>query len=81
MGAISVETVIEKSDMIMNKDVELQRLKEEEKKAEKKMEKAAERDAKRSMMQGNDNGSAAGKDGQKDDDDKVNVDKKGKGRK
>lgn len=81
MGAISVETVIEKSDMIMNKDVELQRLKEEEKKAEKKMEKAAERDAQRSMMQGNDNSSAAGKDGQKDDDDKGKADKKGKGRK
>ena len=43
MGAISVETIIEKSDLIGSKDVELERLKAEEKKAEEKAEKEAAR--------------------------------------
>lgn len=36
MGAISVETVIEKSDLVVNKDVELKRLKKEQKVKETK---------------------------------------------
>lgn len=39
MGAISVETVMEKSDLIDNKDIELERVKKEQKEQEKKEEK------------------------------------------
>lgn len=42
MGAISVETVMEKSDLIGNKDVEMKRLKKEEKTQKKQEEKAIE---------------------------------------
>ena len=42
MGAISVETIMEKADIIVNKDVELKRIKKEEKVAEKKAEKQME---------------------------------------
>ena len=42
MGAISVETIMEKSDMIANKDVELKRLKKEEKVQENKEKKMME---------------------------------------
>ena len=40
MGAISVETIMEKADLIVDKDIELKRIKKEEKVAEKKAEKA-----------------------------------------
>ena len=43
MGAISVETIIEKSDLIGSKDVELERLSAEEKKAEEKADREAAR--------------------------------------
>lgn len=42
MGAISVETVMEKADLIDNKDVELKRIKKETKEQEKKQEKMME---------------------------------------
>ena len=53
MGAISVETIIEKSDLIASKDVELERLKAEQKEAEKKMEKEMQ-------VMGNNSGSEEG---------------------
>ena len=55
MGAISVETIIEKSDLIASKDVELERLKAEQKEAEKKMEKEMQ-------VMNNNGGSEEGKD-------------------
>ena len=42
MGAISIETVMEKSDLIDNKDIELERVKKEQKEEEKKMQKVME---------------------------------------
>ena len=66
MGAISVETVMEKSDLIASKDIELERLKKEEKEAEKKAEKEMQRVME---QQGNMNGD-------KEEKDKENVDKK-----
>jgi hypothetical protein len=56
MGAISVETIIEKSDIIASKDVELERLKKEEKEAEKKAEKEMQ------MVMNNNGGSEDKKD-------------------
>jgi hypothetical protein len=50
MGAISVETIMEKADLIVNKDVELDRIKGEQKEAEKKAEKEM---AKQAEMFGN----------------------------
>ena len=42
MGAISVETIMEKSDLIASKDVEMKRIKKEQKEEEKKQEKVME---------------------------------------
>ena len=42
MGAISVETIMEKSDLIASKDVETKRIKKEQKAEEKKQEKVME---------------------------------------
>ena len=42
MGAISVETIMEKSDLIASKDVETKRIKKEQKEEEKKQEKVME---------------------------------------
>jgi hypothetical protein len=66
MGAISVETIIEKSDIIASKDVELERLKKEEKEAEKKAEKEMQ------MVMNNNGGS----EGNKDNKQQENTDKK-----
>ena len=57
MGAISTETIMEKADLIVNKDVELERLKSEEKEAEKKAEKEM---AKQAEMFGDTNGDTKG---------------------
>ena len=66
MGAISVETIIEKSDIIASKDVELERLKGEEKEAEKKAEKEMQ------MVMNNNGGS----EGKKDDKQQGSADNK-----
>ena len=42
MGAISVETIMEKSDLIASKDVETKRIKKEQKEEEKKQDKVME---------------------------------------
>ena len=63
MGAISVETIMEKADLIANKDVEQKRLKKEEKALESKQEKM--------MQQNGEDGNSqvvAGKDDKKTED-------------
>ena len=42
MGAISTETIMEKSDLIASKDIEMKRIKKEQKEEEKKQEKVME---------------------------------------
>jgi hypothetical protein len=59
MGAISVETVMEKSDLIDSKDIELERIKKEQKEADKR----AEKEMQKVMEQ---QGASEGDDKQKD---------------
>ena len=58
MGAISVETVMEKADLIVNKDIELKRIKKETKEQEKKQEKMMEQ-AEGGVNKGKDSGDKA----------------------